>query len=165
MGHPDNALLGDAREEVVFLFNSKFNPSEFRDGGRGALSPKIGGHELMTRADSQDGDGGILQITGAVAQMVVVADPWRPAGENQGGSIPELVWGGGIGGDFGGDPEIPECSPFPMGPLTAIIDNINFHSFLPIFFCVSIFFYGGEVIRECLYEVMSSLFPPFFCHG
>lgn len=67
MGLPDDGLRWYAGEERVFFKDGEVDFAEFGDDGGFDFSSVEAGHELVSGADAQNGEGGFLEVFGAVS--------------------------------------------------------------------------------------------------
>src|SRR5581483_3977494 len=124
---PDDAALGEPREDAAAggVVQNHLHLAELGDLARRAAAAVVRGHELLARADAQDGVGRAVEERRAVAQRVLKADARRAAREHQAVEVLELLPGGVVGDDLRLHVEVLQDAPLAVGPLAAVVHDVD----------------------------------------
>ena len=87
------------------------------------------GHELVTGADAQDGDVE-LKVRATISEFSGQPHARCAAGENQAVQFAKFRNGRGVVDDLRVHLEIAKHAPFPVRPLTSVVDDVNDEWFL-----------------------------------
>jgi len=128
VGLPDLERGRKAHEEDVRLMDREDRLPEFRDLRGSRVAPEVFRHELVARADAQDGTVQAVEVLPVLAHLLgVEAYPRRPPGEDEAVNVLQVGGRRVVRDDLRLGAEVLQDPPFTVGPLAAIVDDVDAH--------------------------------------
>src|SRR6267143_3470666 len=130
VGFPDLELIRESFEQDVRLVDLHGGPAKLRDFRRSRSASEMRGHELMARADPEDGSRNRVDVVPVLAHLLRIdADAGGASREDEAVDFLEVRNGRIVRDDFRVDAEVLQHPPFSVRPLTSVVDDVDAHGY------------------------------------
>src|SRR2546426_407685 len=128
VGLPDLESIREPFEQDVGLVDLHDRLAELRHLGRGGVAPEILRHELVPRADPEDGSVERVEVLAVPPHLPGVhADAGRATRQHEPVEAIELRDSRVVRNDLRLDTEVLQDPPFAVGPLPPVVDDVHAH--------------------------------------
>src|SRR5881628_3555064 len=128
VGLPHFEAIRESFEQDVGLVDIHDRLAELWHLGRGRVAPKVLRHELVSRADSEDGGAERVQVLAVPAHLPGVhADPRGSTGQHEPVQAVQFRDPGVVRNDFRLGAEVLQDPPLAVGPLAPVVDDVDAH--------------------------------------